>query len=81
MRWMGMIAALFTLIAAFFGVSSLTAFGFDAWDIVVILVPMAVGVALFFTGMTYFGVWTSRLLNRRAETGHEDPTHMKGPGK
>lgn len=67
MRWMGMIAALFTLIAVFFGISSLTAFGYGAWDILVILLPMGIGVALFFTGLTYFGAWTARKLNEKSD--------------
>lgn len=71
MRWMGMISALLTLIAVFFGVSSLTAFGFGGWDILVILVPMAVGVTLFFWGVTCFGVWSARMLNR-SEKGSGD---------
>jgi len=64
LRWMGMLSTLLVLIAVFFGISSLTAFGFGGWDIVVILVPMAVGVALFVWGVTRFGIWSARMLNR-----------------
>ncbi len=71
MRWMGMIAALFTLIAVFFGVSSLTAFGYGAWDIVVILVPVGIGVALFLTGLIYFGAWSARKLHERSPSDDE----------
>jgi len=76
---MGIIAAVFTLVAAFFGVSSLTAFGFGAWDIVVILVPMAIGVALFFWGVLRFGLWTARALNRAGD-GEGRGKKQDGPG-
>lgn len=59
-----MIATLFTLIAVSFGVFSLTTFGYNAWDIFVILVPMGIGVALFLVALTYFSSWTARWLNR-----------------
>lgn len=63
-----MFSAVLVLIAVSLGVKSLTAFGYGAWDIVVILVPMAVLVALFFTGVTYLGFWSVRRLNETAET-------------
>ena len=68
MRKMGMFSAVLVLIAVFLGVKSLTAFGYDAWDIVVILAPMAVLVALFFTGVTYLGLWSVRRLNKAADS-------------
>lgn len=67
-----MLSAVLVLIASFLGVKSLTAFGFGAWDIVVILAPMALLVALFFTGVTYVGVWSVRRLNRGAEPASPD---------
>lgn len=76
MRWMGMLSALLVLIAVVVGVSSLTAFGFGGWDIVVILVPMAIGVALFVWGVTRFGVWTARMLNRSES---DSPGPDEGP--
>jgi len=71
---MTMISALLVLFAVFVGVSSLSAFGYSAWEIVVILVPMAILVALFFTGVTYFGLWSVRRLNRAAEQKAEEQT-------
>jgi len=71
-RIMTMISALLVLFAVFVGVSSLSAFGYSAWEIVVILVPMAILVALFFTGVTYFGLWSVRRLNRAAERKAEE---------
>lgn len=64
MRWLGMLSALLVLIAVFFGISSLTAFGFGGGDILVILIPMAIGVAVFVVAILRFGEWTAKLLNR-----------------
>lgn len=67
MRAMGILSAVLVFIAVFVGVKSLTAFGYGSWDIVVILAPVAILVALFFTGVTYAGLWSVRWLNRAAE--------------
>ena len=68
-----MAAALFTVAAVALGVASLGAFGYGAWDVVVILVPMAVGVALFVAAVTCFGLWSVRWLNRVGREGPEPP--------
>lgn len=73
MRKMGMLSAVLVLIAAFLGVKSLTAFGYGAGDIVAILVPMALLVALFFTGLTYVGLWSARRLNRASAPSKTEP--------
>lgn len=68
-----MISAVFTIVAVSLGVVSLTTFGYGARDIVVILVPMGIGVAAFFTGLTYLGTWTARRLNRDHENKKDGP--------
>lgn len=64
MRIMGMIAAVLVLVAAAIGIKSLTGFGYGSWQIVEILVPMAIGVTLFFAAVTYLAGRWARHLNR-----------------
>ena len=72
-----MIAAVFVLLAVVIGVSSLPAFGFGGWEIVVILAPVAAGVLLFVWAVMRFGMWTARLLNRP----EGDPPGQEGERK
>lgn len=64
MRIMSVIASVLVLVAVFVATKSLTAFGYGFWEIVEILVPMAVAVTLFFAGLTYLSLWFVRRLNR-----------------
>lgn len=67
MRVMGSIAALFTLAAVALGLMSLVGFGFELWEIVRLLAPVAVGVALFSYLVMLLGKWSARWLNRDDE--------------
>ena len=78
MRVMGMISAVLVLIAVSIAIKSLTAFGFGSWQIVEILVPMGIGVAVFFAGVTYLGLWSVRRLNRSTADSPERKDGREG---
>lgn len=59
-----MISAFFVLIAVFVGISSLTAMGLGGQEILRLIAPVGIGVALFFAGFTYFGYWAARRLRQ-----------------
>lgn len=66
-----MVSAIFTLAAVFLGVTSLTAFGFDWWEIVKILVPVGLAVAFFSWLIFWLGRRSARWLNREDEPADE----------
>lgn len=64
MRWLGMLATFTTLVAVFFAVASLTAFGFDWRGIVGILWPMAIFTILLSAAIFAWGRLSLKLVQR-----------------
>lgn len=75
MRQLGLVATVFTLVAVFVGVMTLSAFGFSWWEVVKILVPMGLGVAAVSWLIFFLGVRSARWLNR----DHQDGEESTGP--
>lgn len=78
MRILGMASALLTLIAVFFAVSSLTAFGYDSWGIVKILAPMALGMVLLIFVLFGVGKLSLHLINRLDREAEQEKAEEDG---